>query len=333
MSPTFTKASINPVKLAINMRNGFCHSIVASLGLLALFAADVPGQSGKEPLAVTPVKPTGALQKAVTGAGKTSSLDRVLEGFDGQLIDRLNATRKFEIVGRSDLKPIFEEQGFAASGNVSAQTAAQAGKLTGATYLIVTTVDDFEDSTERMEFKTLNKVGLKRKIRLSAVAKIYNSTTGKLLESASFKTEKKDDRTDSTDLQKNAELTDALLTDIVREHAEKVATRVADVIFPVRVLAKRDKQITINRGEGAGVEVDQVWNVFALGEELVDPDTKEVLGREEVRVGKAKITAVNPKTSTAEILEDTGVDKGSLLRPAKNLTVLEQVNKSEAKTQ
>jgi curli biogenesis system outer membrane secretion channel CsgG len=299
------------------MPNNCFHSVVTTFSALALSAGIAFGQSGKEPLAVTPVKPTASLQKAMAGAGKTSSLDRVTEAFDGQLIDRLNATRKFEIVGRSDLKPIIEEQAFAASGNVSAQAAAQAGKLTGATYLIVTTVDDFEDSTERMEFKTLNKVGLKRKIRLSAVAKVYNSTTGKLLESASFKTEKKDDRTDSTDLQKNAELTDALLTDIVREHAEKVATRVADVVFPVRVLVKRDKQITINRGEGAGVEVGQVWNVYALGEELIDPDTKEVLGREEVRVGKAKITAVNPKTSTAEILEDTGIDKGAVLRPAK----------------
>ncbi len=304
------------------MRKDFCHTIVASISLLALSVAGALGQVGKEPLAVTPVKATPALEKSVAGAGKSSSLDRVLQAFDGQLIDRLNATRKFDIVGRSDLKVIFEEQAFGGSGNVSAATAAQAGKLTGATYLVVTTVDDFEDSTERMEFKTLNKVGIKRKLRISAVAKIYNSTTGKLLESASFKTEKKDDRTDQTELMKNAELTDALLADTVREHAEKVAVRVADVVFPVRVLVKRDKQITINRGEGGGVEVEQAWDVFSLGEELVDPDTKEVLGREEVRVGRVRITAVNPKTSTAEILEDTGVDKGALLRPVKKKTGL-----------
>jgi hypothetical protein len=146
------------------------------------------------------------------------------------------------------------------------------------------------------------------------VAKIYDATTAKLLESANIKTEKKDDRTDSTDLQKNSELTDALLVDTVQEAATSVATHVADVIFPVRVLTKRDKQVTINRGEGGGVEVGQLWNVFALGEELTDPDTKESLGREEVLVGKAKITNITPKTSTAEILEDTGIDKGAILR-------------------
>jgi hypothetical protein len=51
-----------------------------------------------------------------------------------------------------------------------------------------------------------------------------------------------------------------------------------------------------------------------LGQELIDPDTKESLGREEVKVGRVKITQVNPKTSQAQILEDTGIDTGAILR-------------------
>jgi len=86
------------------------------------------------------------------------------------------------------------------------------------------------------------------------------------------------------------------------------------VIFPAKVLLKRDKEVTINRGEGGGVAVGDTFNVYALGEELIDPDTKESLGREEVKVGRVKITQVNPKTSTAEILDDTGIDKGAILR-------------------
>jgi len=67
--------------------------------------------------------------------------------------------------------------------------------------------------------------------------------------------------------------------------------------------------------------VDQIWNVYAVGEELIDPDTKESLGKEEVLVGKARIVSVQPKTATAEVLEDTGIDKGAVLRlpPAKKL--------------
>lgn len=289
-------------------------TILAACAVAGLICTNSFAQGGKETLAISSVKPTPSLNTAMTGAGKKLSLGRVVEAFDSQLIAQVNVTRKFEIVGRSDMKDVLAEQELGQSGNVDAKTAAQAGKLTGAKYLLVTTLDDFEDSTEKMEFKTLNKVGIKRKIRIGAVAKIYDSTSGKLLESANIKTEKKDDRADATDLQKNAEATDALLADAVQDTATKIATHVANVIFPVRVLAKRDKQITINRGEGGGVEVGQVWTVYALGEELIDPDTKESLGREEVAVGKARITDVAPKTSTAEILEDTGIDKGAVLR-------------------
>jgi len=289
-------------------------SFVLALSCAALLPLAALAQDGKATLGVSSVTPTPSLKAAMVKAGKELSIGRVVEAFDSQLISAINSSRKFDIVGRSDLKDIMKEQELGASGNVDAKSAAQQGKLTGAKYLLVTTVDDFEDSTEKMEFKTLNQVGLKRKIRIGAVAKIYDSTTGKLLESANIRTDKKDDRADASALKKDAELTDELLREAVKETAEKVANRVSDVVYPVRVLVKRDKQITINRGDTGGVVVGQIWGVFAQGEELIDPDTKESLGKEEVQVGKARITAVNPKTSTAEILEDAGVDKGAVLR-------------------
>jgi hypothetical protein len=89
-----------------------------------------------------------------------------------------------------------------------------------------------------------------------------------------------------------------------------------DVIYPAKILIRRDNIVTINRGEGGGVAEGDIFNVFTQGEELKDPDTGEVLGREEVKVGKVKITQVNPKTSQAEIVEDTGVDKGAVLHKA-----------------
>jgi curli biogenesis system outer membrane secretion channel CsgG len=292
----------------------FVSTAIIAVGLMLAAVAASAQTTGKEALAINSVKPTASLQTALMDAGKGISLGRVIEAFDGQLVAQINATRKFDIVAHKDLKDILNEQELAQSGNVDAKCAAQAGKLTGAKYLLVAAIADFEDSTEKMEFKTLNKVGVKRKVRIGTVAKIYDATTGKLLESANIKTEKKDDRTEAADLQKNAELTDVLLSDAAQDAAASVATHVADVLFPVRVLTRRDKQLTINRGEGGGVEVGQVWNVYALGEELTDPDTKECLGREEVRVGKARITNITPKTSTAEILEDAGIDKGAILR-------------------
>lgn len=157
---------------------------------------------------------------------------------------------------------------------------------------------------------------MKRVIRFSCVGKIYDSTNGKLLESANFQICNKDISEIKTYSVMDGMMSDELLVAIAREMAGKIANRVTDVIFPPKVLSKRDKQITINRGDGTDIAVGQIWNAFAIGEELIDPDTKESLGREEILIGKIKITSVLSKTSTAEILEDFGIEKEAILRKA-----------------
>ena len=299
------------------MKNSLSSKIVFFLFFL-VFLTPSFAWAQKETLGVSSVKPTPALVQGVERAGKRVQMDRVIQSLDGQLIDRINATRKFQVVARSDTKEVLQEQEFAASGNVDPndKSAAQQFKVSGVKYLLVTTVDDFQDYIETATFQGTGRSATKRIIRLSCVGKIYDSTTGKLLESTNFQMSNKDISDNPAYTIRDSMLSDELLVAIGREMAGKIANRVADIIFPPKVLAKRDKQVTINRGDGTDVAVGQVWNVFAVGEELIDPDTKESLGREEVLVGKVKITSILPKTSTAEILEDTGINKEAVLRKA-----------------
>ena len=292
---------------------------LCKIGLVFLSATLLPmlvsAQEGKSTLAVSSIKATPSLAASVKPDKKTE-MGRIIESLDSQLIDRINATRKFDVMGRSDLSDIIKEQDLGASGNVDARTAAKAGKLTGAKYLLVTTVDDYQDYVEKATFEGTGRSATKRVFRLSVVGKVYDSSTGKLLESVNFQTgsdafkQIQEERNYSV---KDGELSDEMMVAVARSMAEKIANRIADVIFPAKVLLKRDKEVTINRGEGGGVAVGDTFNVYALGEELIDPDTKESLGREEAKVGRVKITQVNPKTSTAAILDDTGIDKGAIL--------------------
>lgn len=272
-------------------------ALTATLG----FAQTAPGL---KKLAISDVKVTSGLVDANSAAGKSTSLDRVAQALDGQLIDRVQSTRKFEIIGRSDMASLLKEADFANKGF----------QVTGVDYLLVTTIDDFQDHKEKKTFAALGKTVEIRTIRFAAVAKIYDAATGKLIESANISIKEALPEDTSGNNAKDGDLSDGLLRTITKNLAEKVAVRVADVIFPARVISKIDKQVTINRGEGSGVQKGQLWNVFALGEELVDPDTGASLGREELQVGKVRITQINPKTSLAEIVEDSGIDKLAVLR-------------------
>ena len=300
------------------MKKTSFRKICFSLFIVALLPALAPAQDGKATIAVSSIKPTPSLDASVK-QDKKLEMGRIIESMNSQLIDRINATRKFDVVGRSDLGDIFHEQALGTSSTVASNTAVKAGKLAGATFLLVTTVDDFQDYVETATFAGTGRSATKRVFRLSVVGKLYDSSTGKLIESANLQTGNdafKDISENRSYSVKDDNLTDEMMVAVARDLAQKIANHFADVIFPVKVLVRRDKEVTINRGDGGGVTVGDTFNAFALGQELIDPDTKESLGREEVKVGKVKITQVNPKTSTAEILDDTGIDKGTILRKA-----------------
>jgi len=284
------------------------------------FFLPVAGWAQKATLAVESIQPTLSLKEKFDRANKTLSLGRVLEALDGQLINSLNGSRKFDLVAGKDLGEVIKRQEKENSGNFDAAdpNRAQQFKLKGAKYMLVTTIDDFEDQTERLEQKLSNTTITKRTVRLGVVGKIYDSTTGKLLESVSNVLTNQDHKETLNSVANNAEPTDALLLSLVRQASEWVATRTADVIFPAKVIARTDKQVTINRGEGTGVSAGQVLNIYAVGEELKDPDTGEILGREEVKVGQIKVTEVLPKFSKGEVVgEDLGVAVGAVVRAAK----------------
>jgi curli biogenesis system outer membrane secretion channel CsgG len=312
------------------------HLAVGSIALLPLLAS----AQDKATIAISSIKPTPSLASAVNNRTIVTSdvnngdspskhqvltfdtkleLNRIIESLDSQLIDRVNATRKFDVLSRSDLSDVLYEKALGTSTNLDAQTAAKVGKLSGAKYLLVATVDDFDDYIEKAVFEGTGQTAMKRVFRFSIVGKLYDSSTGKLIESGNFQTgndEFKQIQLENNYTAKNGDLSDQMLIGISRTMAEKIANHLVDVLFPAKVLVKRDNTVTINRGDGGGVAVGDLFNVYSLGEELIDPDTKESLGHEEVKVGKVKITQVNPKTSQAQILEDTGIDKGAVLHKA-----------------
>lgn len=269
-------------------------------------AAPAPAAPGMKTLGIAKVKATPAILANAAGADRKNSIERMTQALDGQLISSIQQTRKFTVLARSDSDALIEEAG----------ATGKAFSFGDANYLLVVTVDDFQDFIQTATFAALGKTATKRVIRFSAVGKIYETKTNKLIESANFQ----EQNLDTEELLANSastggELSDALLVALTRRMSEQIAQRVADVIYPAKIMAKTGKVVTINRGDGTGIATGQLWEVFALGEELIDPDTGASLGREEMSVGKVRITRVTPKTSQGEINgEDLGIDKGAIVR-------------------
>ena len=286
---------------------------------LSILAA-LPASAQKLSLAVGPVETNAGVKAAAARAGSTVELSRVVESIDSELVNSFQQTRRFDIFARSDLSAILAEQNLAESGNLDLNdpNTAQAFQLGGVKYLVVTTVSDFQDYEETATFEALGKTVTKRILRIGAIAKIYDTTTGKLLESARVETTEKDIEDEpSYQSIKTGELSDNLLGALSKTAADRVANRVVEILFPARVVGKTGKIVLFNRGDGFDIKEGDVWLVFAEGDEMIDPDTGESLGSVEAEVGKVRVIEVLPKVSRAEIIEDYGIEKLQTLRPEK----------------
>jgi len=298
-------------------------TVALAICVVALLAGRLAAQEtpGKKNLGIYPVKPTKSVSEAAARADQAGKLNKVVESLDAQLIDAFSNTRKFNIVARSDLKQLLEEQRIPLDVIINPEgPGARMGKVSGVDYIVATTIDDFVIRQDGRNIEGLGMVVSRRMARVSAVVKIWDSTSGRLLQSVAIpvvREEKGAGRVTPNDFTTTPKAEDdAILVAISNELAQRAALRVIDVIFPARVLSVIDNVVTVNRGEGGGIARDEVWEIFALGKPLVDPDTKEVLGQEEVKVGEMVITDVLPKFSKARLVgENRGVDAGNIARP------------------
>ena len=102
---------------------------------------------------------------------------------------------------------------------------------------------------------------------------------------------------------------------LLDELALHIVDELTENIFPPVVTQVTGwGSFVVNRG-GNTVRENDLFEVFALGDVLVDPDTGESLGRMEVTAGIARIMSVKPKFSLAEIITDhDGIARGMILR-------------------
>src|SRR5512136_2332024 len=96
--------------------------VVCGLALLPLLVS----AQEKATVAISSIKATPSLLASVNAKTVTSTqnggkreamefdlkqeLNRIIESLDSQLIDRVNATRKFDVLSRSDLADVMKEQ-------------------------------------------------------------------------------------------------------------------------------------------------------------------------------------------------------------------------------
>lgn len=226
-------------------------------------------------------------------------------------------TGRFVLVEREKLTDVIAEQDLAASGRTAkAKKVAQTGVIRSARYIAtgaVTTVEDAASGGGGGVSVGGFRVGLGgSKAQVTIIAKLIDTSTGEIVAkqritgkpggiSASIGYSGSGFGADLGGFTKTP-LGEAA-QDAINQAAKFFAQQMENFPFEGSVVKVTDKgQVIINRGSEFGVAVGQELVMAEQGEQLLDPDTGEVLGNEEgEEIGTLKIARVTEKLSYADV--------------------------------
>lgn len=226
-------------------------------------------------------------------------------------------TGRFVLVEREKLTDVIAEQDLAASGRTAqAKKVAQTGVIRSARYIAtgaITTVEDAASGGGGGVSVGGFRVGLGgSKAQVTIIAKLIDTSTGEIVAKERI-TGKPGGISASVGYSGSgfgADLGGFTKTplgeaaqDCINQAAVFFAKQMENFPFEGSVVKVTDKgQVIINRGSEFGVTVGQELVMAEQGEQLLDPDTGEVLGNEEgEEIGSLKIARVTEKLSYADV--------------------------------
>ena len=255
---------------------------------------------------------------------------KIGSGMAEMLTTALYETGNFVVVERKAIQDIIKEQDLGEEGRVRKETAAKIGDILGAQVLVRGAVTEFEEKVSR---GGVGGVLLKKKAGAGLTTtsayvacdiRMYDATTGVILEATTKEAKARSvgvvlagvlgtgnilggGFSTKTPLGK---ATRGCIEEIVNAVVERMET----VPWQSKIVKVSHGEVYINVGTDAGIRKGEVFEVYRVGEELIDPDTGLSLGAEETYAGKIKIKNADKKYAIATILEGEGFQRGDVVR-------------------
>ncbi len=228
-------------------------------------------------------------------------------------------TGRFVIVDRQQLAHIIREQDLAASGRAApARDAAQTGAIRPARYLARGTITEVEESQRGADggvrIRGVRVGGGRARAQITAVIALVDTTTGEIIAQERVTGHAGRTRV-SLGLSRRGVSGDLAAfsrtpigeaaQDVIGQAVELISQRMDDVPFEGAVVqVSQSGQVIINRGSEFGVQPGQELVMAEEGEQLIDPDTGAILGRDEGRtIGRLRVARVQENIAFCDVID------------------------------
>jgi hypothetical protein len=224
-------------------------------------------------------------------------------GYTSHLVNALVNCRKFDVLEREELNAAIKEINFGESDYADAAKVVKLGNMLNADYVVIPEIRYISVIALSKEIPYIAERQLQYRGKISMQMRTVDVKTSKIVASGMGETS-------VTNRVRRVEESPALpirdfVAGLYAQSAVEESARIIDAAYPIKVVAVTEATCVINRGAGA-IEEGEMLGVYSPGELMVDPDTKESLGYQEVKLGVVKVVKVDPKTATAVIVEGVG---------------------------
>lgn len=250
-------------------------------------------------------------------------------GMADMLTTALVKSGKFMVIERQQLEKVMQEQAMGQTGAVTAQSAAQVGKLLGVELMVMGSVNEFGEKESKVggsvggklggRFGGLNRVGVETKTaRVGTDIRLVNTTTGEIIAAEGIAEEETkkgldvgtNDFSFSNDAGWDNTLAGKATRKVVNKVIELVTASMAKVPWAGKIIAiNADKSVMIKPGSLGGVKLGDVFTVYSVGEDVVDPETGLSLGAEESKSGTIEVIDVKDQFAKAKVVSGSGFKK------------------------
>lgn len=248
-------------------------------------------------LAVMPVVVTGPSQGRSEAMDFAESVSAALEAY-------LTQTRKFAMIDRRFTEKSNRELAGVNSRNAPIEETLKVGVRIGADFIVLAALKSFSPQQQQQQ-RVTGRVVTRSVVPVGIDVRVIDIATGQIKFAQTYNNPGR--LPSSVSLSQYA-------ADIGADLGQVIGT----AIYPIAVLSGTETEVTLNQG-GDTVQVGRIYRLVTLGQNLVDPYTRESLGQEEREIARAEITSVTDRTATAKVVS------GRVPQPIKSGGVLARV--------
>lgn len=211
---------------------------------------------------------------------------------------------KFNLLDRTFDEAFRSERNIMASGDAGVDQKAWLKNVQGADYLVTGRIRRLEITTENKPIPTTGLTSAEYRGYFVAEIQLLIPATRQVAFSHEYriKLETPEIKALADDWARDERDFDQIKDAFMDLAIHQVIDDVLNDLSPVRVALAGSGELILDQG-GDRMKAGHLYEVFAVGESVVDPQTQEVLGQTQHKVATVKITRVLPRFCYAQRLE------------------------------